>query len=106
MRRLLWTVATVCLLQATVLSFVLVPIKVQAFPPLGQSPAVWLILDSDFMLKTLPCFGAPEPARCFAEIGEIFAFVPRLGIRIVICFLAVVSGVFSFRLLYKQPDPQ
>ncbi|WP_193337162.1 hypothetical protein [Devosia beringensis] len=106
MRRLLWTVATVCLLQAAVLSFVLVPIKVQGFPSIGQSPAVWLILDLDFVLKTSVCFEAREPARCIAGIGEIFAFAPRLGIRIVLCFLAAASGVVSFRWLYKPPNPQ
>lgn len=106
MSRLLWAVATVCLLQAAVLSFVLVPIKVQGFPSLGQSQAVWFILDLDFVLKASVCFQAHEPDQCFARIGEIFSFAPRLGIRIVICFLAVAAGMMSLRWLYKPPNPQ
>lgn len=104
MRRLAWTIATVCLLQAILLSFVLVPIKVQAFPAVAGSPAVWLIFDLDFLLHSLACFHAGDPIRCSAGIGEIFSFASRFGTRIFICTLAAASGALSFRWLYRVQE--
>jgi hypothetical protein len=104
MKRLAWIIAAVCLLQSIILSFVLVPIRVQAFPATSGSPAVWLIFDWDFVLQSLACFQADEPVRCFSEIGEIFNFVSRFGIRIGICCLAAACGGLSFRWLYLPPE--
>jgi hypothetical protein len=96
MRRLLWPVVATCLLQALVLCFLLVPIRVVAFPATSTGPALWLVLDFDGVRQSLQCLGTSNPLACFQWVGDIFAFGRTISVRLGICLLAVAAGVLTF----------
>ena len=96
MTRLLWPVVATCLLQAMVLCFLLVPIRVVAFPATPTGPALWLVLDYDGVRQSLQCLGTTDPGTCFQWVGNIFALGRTISVRLGICLLAVAAGVLTF----------
>ncbi len=90
-------VLAVCLTQAIVLCFALVPIKVLAYPATLDAPAIWLVFDPNTLWMSRQCFSADDPLGCFQAIGELFQIFKALGVRVVICLIGVASGFLAFR---------
>lgn len=92
-------IAVGCLAHALVVCFVIVPIKGIAFPAIGGSPTIWILLDPIVLWHGLYCAVAAITENCSNTALSMSGVFLSITTRFGICICATVSGYWAFHWL-------
>ena len=95
-------VAVGCLAHALVVCFVIVPIKALAFPAIGASPPVYVLLDPHVLWHGLQCMVAAITGNCSTTTQNLSGVFLSVTTRVGICICATVAGYWAVRWLSNQ----